>query len=842
MKQYTANHLLRALFFLFLPATALQAQPDWVVGPASFQYSMTVVAQIRINGQLNHLPNNQLGLFCEGQLRGCATPVEFGGEAYYFLNVYANVYKGDALYFRAFIGADQSVYESTDTLIFEHHLALGTPGEPVQIQLYLGDRPLIYTLPHLEYPANDCARIVDVQATDKQDSEGNGLTYSIAGGADAARFTIDPATGLLSWYNFLPDPGQPEDADGDNRYEADIRVTDASGLYDQLSFIVKVVPDDAPMVELICPNSQILVTSTDGTGDCGATSGQTAVVLPDLCAESALSYQLSGATTAGGSGQIPAAQVFQTGQTTAYYFLYGFECVFTITVQDDEAPSLSCPADLTTAPNIFNPCGATLSGIDAVFGDNCADPSIEFSLSGATTASGSGQASGLAFAEGITTVSYTATDGAGHSAECSFTVTVLACNTEFSGTILWETDGVSGVQSAAVNLTGSATGNDLTDANGQYLISLPFQTGDFTLKPAKNSNKLNGVTSADVTAIQRHATNIEPLPGPFKRIAADINRNNAVSTADATILNQALLGNPAALNQIVSWRFVPADYTFPNLNTPWGFPEQIVLQGASGQISGQDFYGIKTGDVVSTWADPANFSAGERLTLWVQNQGLLAGREIVAEFRAGQLDDLSSFQFALQFDPDQLQFLGIETFPDGLPMTLENFGVYRLDEGEIRVLWAPVQSRSLEASTRLFHLRFRALQSGALLSEALHLASGDQGLPGLAYNTANAESEVELRFSETTHSGAAANAPGFSLQISPNPFSHYAMLAFFVPSGGDVGLCVRNAAGQTLVAKKQYYAEGQHQERLELDGVGTGVFYVELSTGETRIVRRIVRF
>lgn len=50
-------------------------------------------------------------------------------------------------------------------------------------------------------------------------------TFAIAGGADAARFVIDPATGALSFAE-APDFEMPGDADGDNVYEVTVSVTD----------------------------------------------------------------------------------------------------------------------------------------------------------------------------------------------------------------------------------------------------------------------------------------------------------------------------------------------------------------------------------------------------------------------------------------------------------------------------------------------------------------------------------------------------------------------------------------------------------------------------------------
>jgi len=418
-------------------------------------------------------------------------------------------------------------------------------------------------------------------------------------------------------------------------------------------------------------------------------------------------------------------------------------------------------------------------------------------------------------------------------------VTVNACNanTVFSGTIKWEHNGTSGVQNATVNLTGAATGNDQSDIDGYYEISIPSTTGNFTLKPVKNTNKLNGLTSADVTAIQQHVTIVNPLPAPFKRIAADVNKSNSISTLDATLINQALLGNPQA-NAIfnTSWRFVPASYTFPNPNVPWGFPEQIVLTGVNGNVSGQDFKGIKLGDVATTWANPANFGAGEPLVFRVQDRVLEAGSEVTAEFRADQLNDLNSFQFALHFDPEQLQLVEIEPLA-GLPVSMENFGTYNVAEGEIRVVWSQAASLMLGEAAPVFRLRFKALQSGARLSEVLRL--NYEALPGHVYNSKYAESGVELRYSAATGTEPGLSGPALTLENQPNPFVEVTTLQFMLPEAGEAELRISDATGRLLFSQKKTYTAGRQQETLRLEGV-SGVLFAELVTERGSVARKMV--
>ncbi len=94
-----------------------------------------------------------------------------------------------------------------------------------------------------------------------------------------------------------------------------------------------------------------------------------------------------------------------------------------LTIQDNGLPTISCPGDQTaTAP--LGVSQVVVNNLTATTTDDCGSPVITYVLSGATTGTGTGDASGTNFQVGVTTVTYTATDGGNNSVTCSFTVTV----------------------------------------------------------------------------------------------------------------------------------------------------------------------------------------------------------------------------------------------------------------------------------------------------------------------------------------------------------------------------------------------------------------------------------
>ncbi|GAB4496711.1 MAG: hypothetical protein OHK0019_28940 [Saprospiraceae bacterium] len=404
-----------------------------------------------------------------------------------------------------------------------------------------------------------------------------------------------------------------------------------------------------------------------------------------------------------------------------------------------------------------------------------------------------------------------------------------------SGTVIWEHDDVTGVGNTTVALTGDLTNSVTTPTAGTYSFTVTSGSS-FTVTPTKTINKLNGVTVADATRIQQHVTNSNPITDPYKQVAADVNKSNSITTADATVINQALLGNPSALSQFkTSWRFTPTSHTMTI--PPWGFPEKITLTGLTNSAINQNFFGIKTGDVVTAFADPANFGAGNPLVLNVQDQMLQTGSEVTAEFKAEQLDDLSSFQFALGFDVEKLELTDIQPL-SGLPLTTENFGTYNLSEGEIRAVWSQAASTFLEEGAPVFSLKFNVLQGGGKLSEALYL--NNESLPGLAYNSAFVESDVELKFLASTSAGAPAASSALQLfQNRPNPFNGTTAIGFVLPESCEAQLRIYDVSGRVLAEKKAQYTAGRHEETFDLDRA-TGVLYYELITPFGVLTKKMV--
>nr|WP_170254634.1 HYR domain-containing protein [Phaeodactylibacter luteus] len=206
-----------------------------------------------------------------------------------------------------------------------------------------------------------------------------------------------------------------------------LAVTDASGCTATVQQTVTVAGDDTPPV-INCPADITLPTDP---GACFASYTFPPLTATDDCDEElTVSCFLTGATTT----PIAPVTALNKGVTTVNCATEDDKgnlgtCTYIITVEDNEPPTITCPAPppVVTVPACDG--GAVASFGQPVFGDNCPMASIS-----------SSHQSGGFFPCGTTTVTYTATDMAGNETACSFPVQVDCSCAEAGGQILECTD------------------------------------------------------------------------------------------------------------------------------------------------------------------------------------------------------------------------------------------------------------------------------------------------------------------------------------------------------------------------------------------------------------------
>lgn len=132
--------------------------------------------------------------------------------------------------------------------------------------------------------------VVTTMAASDPDVPGQTLTWSVAGGADAALFTIDALTGELR-FSTAPDAEAPSDANADGVYAVDILVDDGDGGTDLQTLSVTVVDVDEFDVGAVTDAAAAANTVAENSV-AGTTVGLTALASDADVSDNTITYTL----------------------------------------------------------------------------------------------------------------------------------------------------------------------------------------------------------------------------------------------------------------------------------------------------------------------------------------------------------------------------------------------------------------------------------------------------------------------------------------------------------------------------------------------------------------------
>jgi hypothetical protein len=123
------------------------------------------------------------------------------------------------------------------------HVLAAYPGNGTNVYWRLVNAaPVIPNATAIDYVEKTTSPAADIAATDDTSSESSGLTYSLTGGADAAKFALDPVNGVLS-FKTAPDFATPTDADANNTYLVEVAVADTEGVMTKKLLTITVLKD-----------------------------------------------------------------------------------------------------------------------------------------------------------------------------------------------------------------------------------------------------------------------------------------------------------------------------------------------------------------------------------------------------------------------------------------------------------------------------------------------------------------------------------------------------------------------------------------------------------------------
>lgn len=350
----------------------------------------------------------------------------------------------------------------------------------------------------------------------------------------------------------------------------------------------------------------------------------------------------------------------------------------------------------------------------------------------------------------------------------------------------------------------------------------------------------SGISILDLLFISQHITQIERLPSPYAIIAADVNYSGTVTMVDISCLRQLLLGKPSdCLDEGEPWRYIRADYHFPDSNNPFQgiFPE--FPKGAGTPIN---FIAVKIGDVNNSHTDDGGYAMARVATLpiGIGKASHRSGEFVTIPVTYDGTESLAALQLGLQFDAGDWELLEPSTadLPDFEPGC---FNLREAGEGRIKFLWfTPWPKEQLQQGRTLFYLTFRRKSAAADAVPDLHtndaiLENAGFTGKGIAYGLVSKPSSVR--------SGPAA-MPAFnwSAECVPNPVTDLATLRIQSPAPQAMSVWVFNALGVRTYYKELKVPAGATEVAIpEVSRWPAGIYTWKVKSGKDKLQGQFIR-
>lgn len=350
-----------------------------------------------------------------------------------------------------------------------------------------------------------------------------------------------------------------------------LKVTDGANLMATCSFSVTITDNENPVIT--CPAN--IIRPTD-IGTCAAVVNYATPTASDNCSVSSINLvtpsQASGTSFQKGVSSVVWEAADGAGRTA--------RCTFTVTVEDTQAPNITCPANMIVG-NAPSSCNANVSYATPAVSDNCNLPSNALTwVSGGTSHVTGSPNSSATFAKGQTTVIWRVTDAAGLTRTCSFRVIVN--DTE------------------APTFTNCPSGQTVNATTGQCSAVITYTTPTATdnCAPAPVVTRISGFPSA-----------------------------SAFPVGNSTVIWRAIDG--AGRSSTCSFVVAVADNQQPTITCPQNITQNNPANACSTPVvyappSSSDNCGINATFLVSGLASGSVFPLGTTTNVWraVDNNGL----------------------------------------------------------------------------------------------------------------------------------------------------------------------------------------------------------------------------
>ena len=388
----------------------------------------------------------------------------------------------------------------------------------------------------------------------------------------------------------------------------------------------------------------------------------------------------------------------------------------------------------------------------------------------------------------------------------------------------------------------------VTGVEGTYAFDNNPVYDNYTVKPEKNDDHLNGVSTLDIVLMQRHILGIEFFDSPYKVIAGDINADWKISALDLVQMRKLVLGLYDKFPQNNSWRFVNADQEFENIFNPFPFEELLEIDQILADEMEQNFIGVKIGDVSgNAIANSALKSRGRisgNLDFGIVKTDFEAREQVEISVVSDDFTDISSFQFTLH--ADDLEF--VQVISGAIDIDENHYAI--LEDQLLTMAWTDdeILSRNsdvergvtLDDNKVMFTIIARAKNKGSL--DASNITMSSEVTDAIGYTGSGYEISTGLLFKEAEKDNYGIEPGVITLyQNTPNPFKDETVLSFAIPERGLVQITIFDQTGRILFTHNQVYEKGRQNMVVRADQIsGSGMMYYQMDYGEFTSTRKML--
>jgi hypothetical protein len=108
-----------------------------------------------------------------------------------------------------------------------------------------------------------------------------------------------------------------------------------------------------------------------------------------------------------------------------------------------------------------------------------------------------------------------------------------------------------------------------TDHRGDFEFTDVPKFRTVNIHPVCQEKIMDGISTADIIAIQSHILGLRPFSNPFDLLAADVDFSGGITSKDISLIRNMILGKTDALPHKKSFVFVNRDYPFTNALQPF---------------------------------------------------------------------------------------------------------------------------------------------------------------------------------------------------------------------------------------------------------------------------------